>query len=180
MTADEFFDLCQANKTLNFERDENGNIILMPPTGSQSSVINNTITYQLTHWNRKSKSGIVLESNGGVTLPDGSSRAADAAWISNEKWNALSEEEKEKFAPVCPEFIIELRSKNDSLTYLQSKMEMWMNNGVLEAWLIDPIEENVYVYTTNSDYKLIANFKEKISADNVLPGFELDLSELIK
>lgn len=178
MTADDFFDLCQANETLNFERDENGNIILMPPTGSQSSVINNTITYQLTHWNRKSKSGVVLESNGGVTLPDGSSRAADGAWISNEKWNALSEQEKEKFAPVCPEFIIELRSKNDSLSYLQSKMDMWISNGVIEAWLIDPIEEHVYIYTVNGGYKLIPNFNEPIGTDKVLPGFELDLSEL--
>lgn len=178
--ADDFFDLCQANETLNFERDEKGNIILMPPTESQSSVINNTISYQLTHWNRKNKTGVVLESNGGLTLPDGSNRAADAAWISNEKWNALSEEEKEKFAPVCPDFVIELRSKNDSLSYLQSKMKMWISNGVLEAWLIDPIDEHVYLYNHTGDYKLVANFKEKIGSENVLPGFELDLSELIK
>jgi len=180
MTSDEFFDLCKANETLNFERDENGNIILMPPTGSLSSIYNGDIFNQLKNWNNKSKTGVVLESNGGVTLPDGSSRAADAAWISNEKWNALSEEEKEKFAPVCPEFVIELRSKNDSLTYLQSKMNMWIDNGVLEAWLIDSIEENVHIYTSNSDCKLISNFKEKIGTEHVLPDFKLDLSELIK
>lgn len=180
MTADDFFDLCQANETLNFERDENGNLILMPPTGSLSSIYNGDIFNQLKNWNNRYKSGVVLESNGGVTLPDGSSRAADAAWISNEKWNALSKEEKEKFAPVCPEFVIELRSKNDSLTYLQSKMNMWMSNGVLEAWLIDPIEEHVYIYTVNGGYKLIPNFNERIGTDKVLPGFELDLSELIK
>jgi len=178
MTSDDFFNLCQANETLNFERDENGNIILMAPTGTLSSIYNGDIFNQLKNWNNKHKLGVVLESNGGVTLPDGSSRAADAAWISNKKWNTLSSEDKEKFAPVCPEFVIELRSKNDSLTYLQSKMNMWINNGVLEAWLIDPIEENVYIYTTNGNYKLISNFKEKISTDSVLPGFNLDLSEL--
>jgi len=178
MTADDFFDFCQANDTLNFERNENGNIILMAPTGSQSSIYNGDIVYQLTHWNKKNKLGVVLESNGGLTLPDGSNRAADAAWISNEKWNNLSQGEKEKFAPVCPEFVIELRSKNDSLKYLKSKMKMWISNGVLEAWLIDPIEEEVHIYGKDGFYELADTFYKKISAKNILPGFVLDLTEL--
>lgn len=178
MTADDFFDFCQANETLNFERDKNGNIIFMAPTGSESSVINNNIAYQLTHWNKEHKLGVVLESNGGVTLPDGSQRAADVAWVSNEKWNALSKAEKEKFAPVCPEFVIELSSKSDQLSFLQNKMKMWVDNGALQAWLLDPIEEKVHIYGVAGFYKLVDTFNDKISAAEVLPGFVLDLFDL--
>ena len=178
MTTNDFFDFCNANKTLNFERDENGNIILMSPTGSLTSLINNNIAYQLTQWNREAKTGVVFESNGGFTLPDGSQRAADVAWVTNNKWNALSQEEKEKFAPLCPEFVVELRSKSDELNYLQKKMEMWISNGALEAWLIDTIEKNVYIYSKQTNYKLIPNFSEIISTTNVLQGFQLNLSEL--
>lgn len=178
MTADDFFDFCQANDTLNFERDNNGNIIFMAPTGSQSSIYNGDIFFQLKSWNNEHQLGYVLESNGGVTLPDGSQRAADVAWVSNEKWNALSKAEKEKFAPVCPEFVIELRSKSDQLSFLQSKMKMWIGNGALQAWLVDPIEEKVHIYGANGFYKLVGTFNDKISAPEVLPGFVLDLSDL--
>ena len=178
MTTNDFFDFCNANKTLNFERDENGNIILMSPTGSLTSIYNGDIFFQLKSWNNKHKLGVVFESNGGFTLPDGSQRAAGVAWVTNNKWNALSQEEKERFAPLCPEFVIELRSKSDELNYLQKKMEMWISNGALEAWLIDLIEENVYIYSKQTNYKLIPNFSEIISTTNVLQGFQLNLSEL--
>lgn len=178
MSTDDFFDFCKANKTLNFERDEKGNIIFMAPTGSLTSIYNGDIFFQLKSWNNKHKLGVVFESNGGFTLPDGSQRAADVAWVSNKKWDALSLAEKEKFAPLCPEFVIELKSKNDQLSYLQNKMKMWISNGALEAWLIDPNKENVYIYSKKADHKLITNFDETINATNVLQGFQLDLSEL--
>ncbi len=180
MSANDFFEFCQANQELNFERDEKGNIVLMAPIGSQSSIYNGDLFYQVKNWNVKHQLGKVFDSNGGFTLPDGSQRAADVAWISNTKWNALTETEKEKFAPICPEFIIELKSKSDNLSFLQAKMERWMINGALLGWLIDPYEEQAFIYQPEKPQTIIQSFQQKISGKAVLPGFWMDLTVLSK
>ena len=180
MTDKDFYDFCQANEGWNFERDAHKNILLEPPTGSLTSTINNNINYHITHWNRIQKTGKVFDSNGGFSLPDGSQRAADASWVSNKQWNQLSKEEKEVFAPICPEFVVELRSKNDALTTLQEKMEMWITNGTLLAWLIDPKEEKCYVYRANGSIEIIVGFDNKLNGESVLVGFELDLKEILE
>jgi len=160
MTTEEFFHFCQENDELNFERDEKGNIIFMPPTGSNTGNTNSEINIDLGIWNRKHQLGRVFDSNTGFTLPDGSTRSPDAAWISNQKWNALTDAEKEVFAPVCPEFVIELRSKSDRLQYLQDKMSMWIKNGVHLAWLIDPLEQKTYIYRKDRSVVIVESFDE--------------------
>ncbi len=179
MTDEEFLHFCQENETLHFERDEKGNIIVMPPTVYNTGVKNSDIITDLNNWNRKSKSGKVLDSSSGFTLPDGSNRSPDAAWVSNEKHNALTDAEKNKFAPVCPEFIVELRSKSDRLSYLQDKMQMWISNGVHLGWLIDPINQKAYIYRKDRSTETIDNFDGYLFGENVLNGFKFDLKLLV-
>jgi len=178
MSSNAFFDFCQANESLKFERDHQGNVILMSPTYSLTSAYNSELVFQLQLWNKKHKLGIVFESNGGFTLPDQSQRAADVAWVSYQKWNNLSVKEKEKFANVCPDFVIELKSQSDRLSFLQEKMEMWMRNGTLLGILIDPDEEKSYVYAKNEPTEILEGFEHQISGKQVLPGFLLNLNEL--
>ena len=120
---DELFLFCVANKELRIERDKNGQIIIMPPTGSLSSLHNMTVASLLWIWNNRVKAGVSFDSSGGFRLPNGAMRAPDAAWIKNERWNKLSQEEQEKFAPLTPDFVIEVRSTTDSLKELQIRME---------------------------------------------------------
>lgn len=176
---EEFFTLCATNPELRLEKDKHGNIILMSPTGTNSSFLNGILFAEIFSWNRINKEGAVLDSNGGVTLPDSSVRAADVAFITNEKWNKLSEEEKDKFAKVCPDFIVELRSKSDSMKELQEKMEMWIENGVKLAWLIDPKNQEVHIYKSNQPIEIIKGFDKTISGEPVLKGFEFDLKLLL-
>jgi len=178
MTSEEFFHFCQENDELHFERDEKGNIIFMPPTGFNTGNKNSEIIIELGNWNRKIRAGKIAESSTGFTLPDGSQRSPDAAWVSNQKYNKLTEAEKKVFPPVCPEFIIELRSESDRLAYLQKKMEMWIKNGAHLAWLVDPIEKKSYLYRKDGSLELIDGFDKKLSGEDVLPGFELDLALL--
>lgn len=178
LTDEEFFALCQANPEINIERNSKREIIIMSPTGSKSGVVVIKIAYQLENWNIKTGKGFVFDSSAGFTLPDESIKSPDAAWISSEKWNALSEEEKERFAPACPEFIVELKSKSDRLTDLQEKMREWITNGVQLGWLIDPDEETVYIYRPQCDLQAEKGFYKKLPADPVLPGFKLDLKKL--
>lgn len=178
MTAEEFFYFCQENENLNFERDEKGNILVMAPTGSSSGSLNNSISGELYLWNRKHKLGLTFDSSTGFTLPDGSQRSPDAAWMSNKKWNSLSPEQKKVFAPACPEFIIELRSSSDGLAFLQNKMQMWIRNGAHLAWLIDPIDQKAYIYRKDTSVDVIKNFNTNLSGEDVLPEFSLALNLL--
>jgi len=178
MTAEEFFYFCQENENLHFERDEKGNIIFMPPTGSKTGIKNSELITELVIWNRKYKLGVTFDSSAGFSLPDGSQRSPDAAWMSNEKWNALSPAQKKVFAPACPEFVIELRSNSDSLSYLQNKMQMWIRNGAHLAWLIDPIEKKAYIYRKDFSVEVINSFNTKLNGENILNAFKFDLSLL--
>lgn len=178
MTDEEFLHFCNENETLHFERDEKGNIIVMPPTTYETGRLNNSISAKLFAWNEQHQFGVTFDSSTGFTLPDGSNRSPDAAWVSNQKHEALTEAEKNKFAPVCPEFVVELRSKSDGLAYLQNKMQMWIRNGVHLAWLIDPIAQKTYVYRKNGAIEIIENFETTLSGEKVLVNFELDLTLL--
>jgi len=178
MSSEAFFHFCQENDELHLERDEKGNIIFMPPTGSNTGSKNSEINADLVIWNRKYKLGKVFDSNTGFKLPDSSERSPDAAWMSNKKWNALTEGERKVFAPVCPEFIIELRSESDRLPYLQNKMLMWIRNGAHLAWLIDPKEEKAYIYRKDGSIEIVKNFDAQLNGEDVLEGFVLDLNSL--
>ncbi len=179
MTDEEFFNFCVANAPAQFERDAFGNIYIMSPVGSNSGNLENEINYWLTNWAKQNKLGMTFSSSTGFTLPDTSVRSPDAAWLSKEKWNLLSEEERNRFAPVVPDFVIELRSESDNLEQLKSKMsDTWIKNGVQLAWLIDPTQEKAYIYRINGSIEIVEGFDRKLSGENVLEGFELDLGNL--
>lgn len=178
MSDDEFFAFCQANPDLNIERNAQREIIIMSPTGTLSGHFNSYINAQLFQWNTKHQLGIVFDSSTGFTLPDQSVRSPDASWLSMQKWKQLTPDQQEKFAPVCPEFIVELKSKNDRLADLQDKMKSWLENGAQLGWLIVPEEETVHIYQAGQPIRQHQGFQTTLSADPVLPGFSLDLSKL--
>ena len=178
-SEEEFFTLCINNPELRLERDKYGNIILMSPTGLNTSRLNNKLSARVEVWNDKLNEGQVFDSNGAFTLPDSSVRAADVSFLFNVKWNKLSKEEKDKFAKVCPDFVIELRSNWDTMKELEEKMEMWITNGVALAWLIDPKNQEVHIYKLNQPTEIVKGFDKIISGEPILKGFELDLQLLL-
>lgn len=178
MTDEEFLWFCLENKDLRIERNNHLEIIIMSPVTSLSGSHSLEIARQLANWAITSKKGIAFDSSAGFTLPDRSVLSPDASWVSLEKWNALSEEDKDRFAPVCPEFLIEVRSKSDSLEDLQKKMLVWLKNGAQLAWLIDPREKTTYIYQPGKETKIVTGLDIKIEAESPVKGFVLDLSLL--
>jgi len=178
MSDEEFFRLCQDNRELKLERTKEGSIVVMTPTGLETSGRNSDLNGYLFVWNLQAKYGKVFDSNGGFTLPDGSVLSPDASVVSQARWDALSQSERKKFAHICPEFIIELKSESDRIATLQDKMQDWLNNGVQLGWLIDPDTETVYIYEPQKAVKQINGFDHVVSGGDVLPGFQLDLSVL--
>jgi len=179
MSDDEFFEFCQINNTLEFERDSHGNIILMSPTGSIGGGFNADVITALNNWNRQSGLGKVFESSSGFKLPDGSVRSPDASWVRKDRWNAISREEKEKFAPICPDFVIEIRSISDGLQYLMDKMKEYISNGAQLGWLIDRFDEKVYFFRIDGTVE-VKQITEILSDDEILPGFSIDLTEFLE
>ncbi|HEX8638673.1 MAG TPA: Uma2 family endonuclease [Pyrinomonadaceae bacterium] len=178
MTDEIFYEFCRRNKDFRFEMDKRGNLIIMPPTFLETSRINNEINFYLTAWAKKDKTGIAFESDGMFTLPNGAKRAPDAFWITKEKYYALSQEEREnRFARIVPDFVIELRSKSDNLRKLQAKMREYIENGARLGWLIDPTERRVHIYRADKTTEVLEN-PVKVSGEDVLKDFELDLSEI--
>lgn len=179
MTDDELFAFCAANKELRIERDELGQLIIMSPAGGITGNLNFRLTSIFGQWVEDNMElGYGFDSATGFRLADKSMRSPDVPWVKKEKWDALVLEDQEKFAPICPDFVIELRSKSDSLSQLKSKMEKWIENGCELAWLIDPIQQKTYIYKSNSTTQEIIGFDKKLSGETLLPGFELDLIRL--
>ena len=178
LTDDEFFHFCQQNRDLRIERTCEGEVIIMSPTGTRTGLRNSEINFQLQSWNKQRQAGYVFDSSTGFKLPNGSERSPDASWVSLGKWEALSSEEQEKFAPLCPEFVIELKSPSDLLPTLRDKMEVWMSNGCRLGWLIDPERETVFIYRADSSRDELHDFGRRVSGEDVLPGFELELEAL--
>ncbi|NEO97884.1 MAG: Uma2 family endonuclease [Symploca sp. SIO2E9] len=166
-----------ANRDLRLELTAEGELIVMPPTGGNTGRRNADITYQLQAWNRRFQLGEVFDSSTIFQLPNGAERSPDAAWISREEWNSLSDEEKETFPPLCPEFVIELRSKSDSLKTLQKKMQEYMDNGCRLGWLINYKQKQIEIYRCGKSREILQS-PQTISGEDLLPGFVLDL-ELI-
>ena len=138
MTDDELFEFCARNESLRVERDANGDLLLMSPSGLEGGGAELEVGTDLTIWAREDGRGKSFGSNAGFTLPDGSMRSPDAAWMSWQRWNALAAVERKRFGHVVPEFVVEIRSETDGLSGLQDKMRMWLGNGVELGWLIDP------------------------------------------
>jgi Uma2 family endonuclease len=149
----------------------------MPPTGSLTGRHDSNFTYQLEAWFQEHGSGVCFGSSAGFTLPNGAIRSPDASWMRREKWDSLTRQQKQSFAPICPDFVVEIRSPSDSLSQLYLKMFEYIENDASLGWLIDPAKRKVYVYRPNQETLVLEN-PETISADPLLPGFELDLTEL--
>lgn len=178
LTDDEFYTFCQANRHLRIERDETGQIIFQMPTNTKTGLRNADLIIEVGLWNRKTKLGLVADSSAGFTLPDTSVRAPDVSWISRERWDALSTDEQEKFAPICPDFVIELMSDRDEKYTLPAKMEKYLRNGVRLAWMIDPFTEQTTIYRPDHEPET-KPFTESLPGEDVLPGFALQLSEVV-
>ncbi|WP_428663872.1 Uma2 family endonuclease [Runella sp.] len=179
MTDEEFFTFCQLNDTLDFERDSERNIIFMSPTGSQTGIINLIIGSRLLNWNESNQfPGYCFDSSTGFLMPNNAVRSPDAAWVKKERWVALSDEQKETFAPLCPDFVVEVRSKTDSLTYLKDKMSEYLANGCRLGWLIDRLEKKTYIYRPNKEVEVIETFEFVLTGEDVLPDFVFDLKRI--
>jgi Uma2 family endonuclease len=177
MTDDEFLRFCAANEPTRFEREPNGEILVMTPAGFKTSRMNQRIGRLLDEWAEADGRGVATGSDGGYTLPDGSMRAPDAAWVRLDRVNAMTAEEQEKFAPLCPDFILELRSPSDRLPDLQSKMQQWIANGAEIAWLIDPIEKAVTIYHPGEDPEHLTH-PTSVQGTGPIAGFELVLARI--
>ena len=177
ITEEQFYQLCAANRDLRLERTARGDLIIMPPTGGETGKRNSDINVELNLWNRQSKLGVVFDSSTCFHLPDGSDRSPDASWILLAKWDTLTAEEKEKFLPLCPDFVIELRSPSDSLKLLQNKMQEYLDNGTRLGWLINPKNRQVEVYRQGKEKEMLDN-PTTLSGEEILPGFVLNLSSI--
>ena len=174
-----FFEFCQLNRELKIERNSAGEIIIMSPTGTETGGWNSEFNTELGIWNRKYKLGKTFDSSTGFKLPTGATYGPDAAWMPHEKWNALSSAQKRKFAPVVPDFIMELRSPNDRLESIQEKIIEFMEYGCQLAWLIDPILQKTTVYRADGQEAEVP-FDQILSGGSVLPGFEVKLADLFQ
>ena len=177
MSEDSFFDFCQLNSHLRIERTSTGKLIIMSPAGSETGNRNFKLIQQLANWTDQDGTGIGFDSSAGFILPNGATRSPDGSWIKLTRWNALSEAQKAKFAPICPDFVVEIRSPSDSLKALQDKMQEYIENGASLGWLIDRQNRQVYIYRPNSDVECLDN-PVTVSGDSVLPGFNLDLEKI--
>jgi Uma2 family endonuclease len=179
LTDEQFFELCQINSDLRLERNAKGDIIVMPSTGGETSNRNQEVTRQLGNWAKRDDTGAAFDSSAGFKLPNGAERSPDAAWISRERLGQLTPEQKKKFIPLCPDFVIELLSPTDSLAATQSKMVEYVDNGARLGWLIHAEAKRVYVYRPGTPVEELKDLT-KVSADPELPGFTLDLQDIWK
>jgi Uma2 family endonuclease len=170
LTDDQFFEFCQINRELRIERTAAGELLIMPPTGSGTGGRNFKLNQQLANWADVDGTGIGFDSSTGFTLPNGATVSPDMSWVKLEQWNALTQEQQEKFAPISPDFVVELRSKSDSLKALQDKMQQYIDNGVKLGWLLDRKTQRVYIYRPGSSVQRLDS-PETVSGDPELPGF---------
>ncbi len=177
LTDEQLALICSTNRDLRLERTATGELVIMPPTGGETGKRNSSINAQLWLWNQQNQLGEVFDSSTGFKLPNGATRSPDAAWINKERWESLTSEQQKKFIPLCPDFLIELRSNSDSLSDLQQKMHEYLANGLVLGWLIDPQNKKVEVYKSNCPVEVISH-PVSLSDENTLSGFTLNLKDI--
>jgi len=178
MTDEQFFEFCQVNRDLRIERNKFGELVIMPPTGSETGNREGNIFGPLWVWSEQDGTGITFSSSTGFKLSTGAERSPDASWIKLERWNALSAEQQKRFAPICPDFVVELKSPSDNLQTLKEKMEEYMNEpGIQLGWLIDRKQRKVYIYRPGLPEECLDN-PASVSDELVLPGFILNMSKV--
>ena len=179
MDDNAFYAFCRRNHHLRFERNPDRTIIIMPNTGGKTGIRNTKIISRLDFWS-ESYGGKVFDSSTAFKLPNFATRSPDAAWVSNERWNALNEDEQERFPPLAPDFVVELMSASDGLKKAQEKMRESIENGVKLAWLIQPTTQTVFVYRIDGTISKITDFTQKLSGEDLLPNFEFPLGLLLQ
>ena len=177
MTDEQFYQFCLLNPELRIERTVDKYIIVMPPTNSDTGRKNFDLNTEFGIWNKLAKLGQGFDSSTGFKLPNGAERSPDLAWITNERWAAVSEKDRKRFAPVCPDFIVEIRSGDQNMTALKEKMEEYIANGCRLGWLIDPQLRETHVYFENGDVRTMP-FDELLNGGEVLPGFAIRMSDI--
>jgi Uma2 family endonuclease len=177
LSDEQFFQLCQDNRDLRLERNPKGDLIIMPPTGGKTGNSNAGITAQLWLWNNLNKLGVVFDSSGGFKLPNGADRSPDAAWIPLEKWQALTPQQKERFLPLSPDFVIELMSASDNIETARKKMQEYLDNGTRLGWLINRKTREVEIYRQGQAVEILTN-PESLSGENILSQFVLELDSI--
>ncbi|MEC4986115.1 MAG: Uma2 family endonuclease [Oscillatoria sp. PMC 1068.18] len=180
LNDEQFYQLCVANEEWRLELSAEGELIIMSPTGGESGIRNADLTFQITSWNRQTNLGYVFDSSTIFRLPNGAKRSPDVSWVKKERWEALSPQDKKRFPPLCPDFLIELRSESDKLPQLQTKMQEYLSNGCRLGWLIDPFTPKIEIYRPSQPVETL-NFSSTatppiLSEETVLPGLNLDLN----
>ena len=178
LTPDQFSTLCQANPDAKLERTSTGELVVMPPTGGESGSRNRKLTQRLGIWTDQDGTGEAFDSSTMFQLPNGAFRSPDAAWVTLDRWNALTPEARRTFPPLCPDFVVELRSETDSLRSLQDKLQEYLDNGARLGWLLDPKGQQVEIYRPGQPKQVLAA-PTQISGEDVLPGFTLDLPGIL-
>ncbi|NEQ24226.1 MAG: Uma2 family endonuclease [Microcoleus sp. SIO2G3] len=177
LNDDQFEQLCRNHRDLNFERTAKGELVIVSPVGSEGGSREAGLIGRLFVWNEQTRLGIVFSSSSGFRLPNGAIRSPDAAWVSIDRWENLTPDERKKFAPLCPDFAIELRSETDEITDLQQKMQEYLDNGLRLGWLINPQDQQVEIYRVGRS-KQVCDRPLKLNGEDVLPGFVLDISTI--
>ena len=178
MTDEEFFEFCQINRDLQIETNKSGELLIMSPTGSETGNREFNLCVQLGIWSEQDGTGLAFSSSTGFTLSTGAKKSPDASWIKLERWNSLSQEQKERFAPICPDFVVELMSPSDHLKTLQAKMTEYLEEpGVKLGWLIDRKQKKVYIYRPGMPTECLEN-PDNVSGEPILPGFVLNMSKI--
>jgi Uma2 family endonuclease len=175
LTDEQFYQLCQNKRELKFERTPKGELIIMSPLGGESGNREADLIIDLGNWNRRTGLGFTFSSSTGFKLPNGGDRSPDCAWIQRSRWENLTPAQRRKFPPIAPDFVIELRSATDDLQTLQLKMQEYINAGVKLGWLINPQQQQVEIYRSTTEVE-IRNLPTQLSGENILPGFNLNLS----
>ena len=177
LSDEQFYELCMANRDVRFERNTTGELLIMPPTGGVTGERNAGLTAQLWLWNQGAELGKSFDSSTCFRLPNGADRSPDASWVTRERWEALTPEQREKFPPLCPDFVVELRSASDALAPLQAKMEEYLANGARLGWLLNRKDGQVEVYRPGQAMEVLVQ-PNRLSGESVLAGFVLDLSAI--
>ena len=177
MTEEQFYEFCLSNRDLRIERNSSGEVIVMPPAFSDTGNRNFNIAVQLGSWAERDGTGLGFDSSAGFTLPNGATRSPDAAWIKLVRWNQLTEKQKASFAPICPDFVIELRSASDTISSLQTKMAEYLANGTILGWLIDRKNRQVYIYRPDQE-PVILNDPQRVNGNPEMPGFEMVMAKI--
>jgi Uma2 family endonuclease len=177
LTEEQFYQFCRENETIRFEMNPNGDIIIREPTWSYTGLYNQKVAAELYNWNKDSKAGLIFDSSSGFTLPNGAVRSPDVSFVSKVRWNNLSVADKQKYADICPDFVVEIRSESEGGKSLRAKMKEWIDNGCILAWMIDPKKKETFIYRQNGDI-VMAPFSNILSGEDVLPGFTMDLTKI--